>query len=349
MGRKGIEYKDVVGAVHTLQGLNKSISIDNILATLGRGSRNTIGAHLKTWRSEHDLDVKPSGKAPMELYALLDGLWQRVEAITNEKLNQCQIDAEERIQTAEQRFIASEQAQAQQNIQIHTLEENYSNSQTIIQSLQAELQSELLEKTQWQEKAAGLETQVVKQNSDNIRLHDLLQKVQTNLEHYQASHQKLKTEQAMLIDKERQQVAHKIRTLEERVNSEVQQRLTLEMQYQQVQETFIKTEHEGLTHKKNHDSVLEQLNQTQVNLRALQQQQQMMIERYEVKDKELKEQHKRVGQLEAETFGFKNHIIQLEQMMQKAEDKIQALSDEKLFLTQEKAELTWQIKQIQNA
>jgi chromosome segregation ATPase len=348
MGRIGIEYKDVVGAIHTLQGLNKSISIDNILATLGRGSRNTIGAHLKTWRSEHDLDMKPSGKAPMELYALLDGLWQRVDLLAKEQVNQYQIDAEERIQAAEQRFITSEKTQAQQNIQIHTLEENCSQAQAIIQSLQVELQSERLDKTQWQEKATGLENQVAKQTSDNVRLHDLLQKVQTNLEHYQASHQKLKTEQAMVIDKERQQTAMKLRALEEQLNSEMQQKMTIEMQFQQTQQALIKTEHEVLIFKKNHDTVLEQFNQVQVSHQVLQQQHQIETQQYALQEKELKDQLKLVRQLEAESAGFKNHVSHLEQMMQKAEDKIQALRDEKMFLTQEKAELAWQVKQIQN-
>ena len=284
----------------------------------------------------------------MELYALLDGLWQRVETLSNERVNQCQIDAEERIQKAEQRFITCEQLQAQQNLQIHKLEENYSQAQTIIQSMQVELQSERIDKTQWQEKATGLENQVVKQTSENERLHDMLQKVQANLEHYQTESQKLKIEQTMLMDKERQQAAQKIRALEEQINSEMQQRMTIEMQYQQTQEALIKTEHEVLTFKKNHDSVLGQLNQAQVNLQALQQQHQMLTQQYAVQDKELKEQLKRVGQLEAETVGFKNHITQLEQMMQKAEDKIQTLRDEGSFLAQSKAELMGQIKQMQN-
>ncbi len=67
----------------------------------------------------------------------------------------------------------------------------------------------------------------------------------------------------------------------------------------------------------------------------------------QVCDSEWKEQLRRVGQLEAENAGLKNHLAQQEQMLQKAEDKIQTLREEKLFLVQEKTQMLEQLKQFQ--
>jgi len=55
MGRTGVTYQDVCEAAETLQGQQKSITIDNLRAILGTGSRGTLAMHLRTYKANADV------------------------------------------------------------------------------------------------------------------------------------------------------------------------------------------------------------------------------------------------------------------------------------------------------
>lgn len=88
MARQGVTYAEIAAAANQLLGQGRNPTIEQIRLILGTGSSTTIAAHLKTWKENQAGNGLISAKEniPNELIAMVKGLWERILAISDEKL-----------------------------------------------------------------------------------------------------------------------------------------------------------------------------------------------------------------------------------------------------------------------
>ncbi len=85
MGRMGVSYLDVANVAFGLQGRGANPTVDAVREVLGTGSRSTIGPYLKQWRNKQEVSNDASGLPP-ELYSLVKGLYERIQAEANHRV-----------------------------------------------------------------------------------------------------------------------------------------------------------------------------------------------------------------------------------------------------------------------
>ena len=178
------------------------------------------------------------------------------------------------------------------------------------------------------------------------RLHDLLKHIQANLEHFQLATQKLQQEQSLLLEKQQNEHEKQAAQLRQEVGTltsekarnqaesfQAAKRLNefesiheaLEQQHQQTQQHFekVKTAHENL--KGEHEAFQEQRRQEVVELTS-------------------KTQTAIELKVKLQVTQENNQALKSE--LDKALDKIESLRHDYDFISQEKAHLAGQLKQL---
>lgn len=208
------------------------------------------------------------------------------------------------------------------------------------------LQIEQQEHGKLKERHQATLLQLEDNKAENIRLHQLANNIQANLEHYQNAMQQLRTEQALDIERQQAQSQQALMALkqelvisqtdhqeaENKFNHRNMEFIQLQSQYKAIQEThekwiakFQEHAHELIVYK-------ERCEQQQKNLQSHEQ--------------SLAEKTNVISQLEKQLAIVSDQVNRLEKIRVQAEDKIETLRQEKLFLAQEKAELQGGLKQL---
>lgn len=96
MARPGVTYKEISQAAAQIMGQGKAPTIEQIRHILGTGSSSTIAMHLRTWKTQQQrLDSSPTKEQlPHELTAMMKGLWQRVLAHAETRVDTIQKSTE---------------------------------------------------------------------------------------------------------------------------------------------------------------------------------------------------------------------------------------------------------------
>jgi chromosome segregation ATPase len=135
---------------------------------------------------------------------------------------------------------------------IHTLEEQLHQHKTKMQELNAKLMTENQEKIRITERAAALEERRQEHQAENQRLHQLLKHVQENLEHYQAATQKLREEQSLMMEKQRNEYEQKLSSLLVQANFATSEKSAIQTQYDQQKKAYESLAIEHKTFEKQH-------------------------------------------------------------------------------------------------
>lgn len=336
MGRAGVTLLDVEKAALQLQGRGKNPSVDAIRELLGTGSKSTITQHLRDWKS---VQQEAQGKLPNELLSLVTGLWERLNTQADQRIAEIEIIHTEQAQAFKQTLVNTQKELEQLKRQHHQTEETLAESRAkneTIEKHQLGLQQELAQLT---ERHNATLQQLDDHKKENTRLHQLANNIQSNLEHYQNSMQQLRTEQQLANEKQQAQFQQQIQLLQQELTYARQQAQYFESQAQQ-----FKTQHEALF---TAAAELKQQNQQHVHeIALLTEQKQIAEQKTQVYKKELGEKNTSIISTEKQLALLTEKAKTLEKSLRDAEDKVETLRQEKLFLAQEKAELQGALKQL---
>ena len=174
---------------------------------------------------------------------------------------------------------------------------------------------------------------------ENTRLHQLANNIQSNLEHYQNSMQQLRIEQQLANEKQQAQFQQQIQLLQQELTYARKQAQNFESQTQQLKVQYddaqaIQIELKQKNQQQDHELIL------------LTEEKQTFAQRIQFYETTLFEKNVSVNNLEKQVAVLTEKSKALEKDLQAAEDKVEALRQEKLFLTQEKAELQGALKHL---
>lgn len=336
MGRAGVTLLDVEKAALQLQGRGKNPSVDAIRELLGTGSKSTITQHLRDWKS---VQQEAQGKLPNELLSLVTGLWERLNTQADQRIVEVENIHTEQVQALKQTLFNTQKELEQLKKQHHQAEEILAESRAkneAIENNRRTLQHELAQLT---ERHAATLQQLDDHKKENTRLHQLANNIQSNLEHYQNSMQQMRTEQQLANEKQQAQFQQQIQLLQQELSYARQQ-----VQQFESESNRVKIQYDDLQAMQTE---LKQKNQQQAHeLTVLIEKKQASDQKIQRYESDLTAKNALIIDLEKQGALLTEKSKTIEKVLQEAEDKIEVLRQEKLFLVQEKAELQGALRQI---
>ena len=344
MSRTGISYHDVANAAAKVQGYNENPTVDRIREILGTGSKSTIARHLKDWKANNGPIANAKGLPP-ELIAIVTGLWERIQRSAEEEILEFRQEANQKIQTAETNFKQSQKMIVDLQGQVHQLEESLFQQKDTIKGLECCLSEEHLTSSKQQGQISSLEEHLNVQKQENTKLHSLLKNIQNNLEHYQASMQKLQQEQSLALEKQKNLYEQEISGLRHQLFEAANAENSIKLQNKQFKEQLL-----GLEHLKNHSQMLEKtLKEKEIQVVILEEKHTEVLNKNEKITRTLEIKVNMLIDAEQKTAIACSRVNDLEKVLQQANDKISTLRHEQQFIAQEKANIEGQLKQLKES
>lgn len=345
MARTGITYLDVEKAALQLQGQARNPTVDNIRALLGTGSKTTIAEHLKAWKGKQD----GQGKLPTALLAVVTGLWERLQAESEDKLSALEANT-----LAQQQEAQHQIAQMQQTVESLEKQLNQTGANLAAKTADYSAITQQLEQLQQAHTTAlfrqeNLAEQVAAQQVENGRLHKLAQQMQDNLMHYQESVEKVRVKQQLADEKQRA-------VLQQQLQQAQEQRATALNQVQKLMQQLVENETSLKIQQQDLDRALAEEQKTQTQYQQQTEQLIILKDRHEhttqeqiQQKKQLAEKTAEISQLTQQLAVTDDRLKRLEKQLTQTEDKLASLQHDNQFLAQEKITLLGQIKQLTEA
>lgn len=339
MSRPGITYQEVAKAAIQLQGQNENPTVDRVREILNTGSKSTIARYLKEWKSKTG-HVTGTDGIPHELIAIIKGLWERLKIESDKQTTQYQQDADRLVAEIKQSLAHEQKNNHDLQHKIHYLEDQLHQEKHHLQCSQLSLEEEKRSNAKLTERNERLTQQISDQKTEIERLHQLLTHVQNNLEHYQASIQKLRDEQQLDIEKKKATFEYEISMFKKNIDT-----ITLEKNH--IQSEYDKNAAQLGLLVQNNEKLQKHYQESIVNESILQQKCNQLEQTNLNYHNKIEEQSKLIIELDKRTTAFSTEISILQKSLQNAQDKIQLLQNDKLFIAQEKATLEGQLKFIE--
>lgn len=347
MGRVGIEYEDVANAAHQLQGKELNLTVDNIRSVLGTGSKSTIAAHLRAWKSQQGIIQASDTTIPAELLSLVKGLWERIRETANNQISEYRNEFSTEVKKIQEQLSQSQQQNTFLESQIHELEEKLHQQTELAEQLQDRLIVEHQDKVKMVERAAAFESQQHNSRAEIERLHKLLRQVQNNLEHYQAATQELRQEQALLLERQRSEYEQKINQCQQNITDITKEKLQYQTECKHLDKLYHALQEDLQEANRQQQDTQKQYASLSIAHQSLQREQQQITQQYHQQAEKLEQKTQVAIKLKTELDINTDKISSLHQALAKADDKIKALRHDYEFVSQEKATLAGQIKQLQ--
>lgn len=349
MARLGVTYQDIANAANQLVGQGKQPTIEMIRHFLGTGSSTTIANHLRKWRAEQDgtLNLSRVENLPKEMITLMKGLWERLCFEANEKVKAIEITHQQVI------------SELQQEVQKY--KNNNQRWQNLFNQWKKEKDEFLTDKISLeqgiqvlQQEASGLKFTIesqekhLQEKQDRIaelnRLHSL---VQANLEHYRESAREQRLIDQQQFDEQKQALQAEIKILKEQLMSMQNNNISFQQKYNE-----LKKDHTAL--EKNHEKVESKLEKQSQDIDSLKKEknkfqnasQHWKAQYHELKN-ELEIKMKEVVDHQAELKVFTTNLENMKVVNADLQTQNKLLGHEKWILSQEKAQLEGQLKQMQ--
>jgi chromosome segregation ATPase len=344
MARGGVTFTEVDEAARYLQGIGRNPTVDAIREHLGTGSRTTLAEHLKRWKS---LQADGEGRLPQPLLSLITGLWDSLQSLAAQRVQENQAIADQAMTILKSQLQTTQQSEAQLNQTLHQLQETLDAEQRIKLTVDTQLQT--IEKSYDKLNAAHQSTlqQLDNSKQENQRLHQLATQIQANLEHYQQAVQQQQIEQNLAKEKQyaiyAQELAQLKRLLDEtnvRFNHSEKVLATNQLQLQQTQKN-----HEELHQR--YTKIMDKYQETEHALIQLTAQVNFQQNQAEKNEQDLSKERHAHNQLQQKMAVLAEQLQRAQDDLHQAEDKIEVLRQEKLFLSQEKAQMDGALKQLQ--
>lgn len=347
MARTGIQFSDVENAAIELQGAGKAPTVDGIRNILGTGSKSTISKYLRAWRAKQ---TEIEGTLPHELAALVTGLWQKLHNDADERIDAVKAEHQEQQEALNQRHAALQQDQIELKKQLHEHEEVILTERSIKEKLTKQLQEKQLKEMQLEEQTQSLIKQLNISQADNARLHQLTQSIQANLEHYQHETHQHQLKQSLQTEKQLGFYMQEITTLKQQLDAQCKQQKPLEQENEKLSTAKAQIENQNKDLQSQLKAVQQQLQDVKDNNNTLLERNNVAQDTLRSTQTHLHTLSKAQQQLETQAAILLEKNQQLQKELSHAQDKVETLWQEKLFLAQEKAQLQGFIKKMeQNA
>jgi chromosome segregation ATPase len=349
MARPGVTYQEVVNAAIEVKGKGKNPTIENIRAVLGTGSIGTINMHLRKWKASQNQTEQLSIKEnlPEELISLLKGLWERVVQTSEERVTQLEENYQKTLSemTAELEKYKKNNQRWQQlyNQWLQEKTQILNEKLTLEQAIQL-FQKDMATLTQ-QNDALQIEQKEKQERIDELnRLHKQLQE---NLEHYRNAAREQRLMDQENFDRQKQELQTQLKNQQIQINVSNEKVMEIEKKYHLLEQKYDSLE-------KTHDQISSQYEDSRVTMQKIEKeflQETQMNQHWQSEYKK--------AQLKIESITLESHEKQLEvkvslqkiQSIQKELEDIRAqnqlISHDKWMISQEKAQLEGQLKQLQ--
>ncbi len=343
MARGGVTFTEVDEAARYLQGAGRNPTVDSIRERLGTGSRTTLAEHLKRWRS---LQADGEGHLPQPLLALVAGLWEALQSTAEQRVQENQSIAHQEVATLKSHMQELQQTEQQLQQALHQLQEKFDAEQRSTSALTQQLNNSQIAYDKLNATDQILRQQIENTKAENQRLHQLTQQIQANLEHYQQAIEQQQLQKKLEQEKQQAITAHEISqlkaTLEETNTRYYQSEKILagkESAFQQMQE-----KHVQLTEQHQESiEIIEKMKRCNIQLET---ENDGYLKHIEKINAELSTTKALIQSQQEQIAVTNDQLKQAQSSRQQAENKIEQLRDEKLFLVQEKSNFEGALKQL---
>jgi chromosome segregation ATPase len=346
MSRPGITYQEVANAAIQLQGKNENPTVDRIREILETGSKSTIARYLKEWKSKTDHSAGFDG-VPQELTSIVKGLWERLKAVAEQQITHHQQETDRSTTEIKQSFVQEQKRASDLQTQLIQLEEQLHQEKYSSQILQQAIEEEKRSNVKLTERNDQITRQLTDQKSETERLHQLLSHVQANLEHYQASIQKLREEQILNSENQKTTYEREISSLKQDLIDATHGNIQTQRELDQAESQVRLLSQQADKYSKEYSILQNQFHEKMINESMLQQKCNQLDQFNKNHQNKTEEQSVIIIEFEKKLAISSNQISLLQQSLNDAQDKINILRDEKLFLAQEKSHLEGQLKYLE--
>lgn len=344
MGRTGISPTDVANAALQLQGRGRAPTVDGIRDILGTGSKTTIARYLNEWKATQG---EAQGKLPSALLSVVTGLWEQLQTLADERVAQEVLVYKTDKQAGQVQLSVLRNTHQELVSKLHDLEEKLATTQHLHKQTEQQLQTLQQEFFRLQTHYDARGQQLTETQVDNEKLHQLARHIQSNLEHYQQSIQQLHTEHTLAMERQQMAAQQDIANLRLQLATSQEQLQQSRQQDQMQAQALTQLQHDNQQLIANNATLAQRCEQYEKS--ALLHQERSEQQQYRLEQLTQDNQQKEQQCLEYHTrFAVQSEQVQkFSHALQQAEDKIDTLRHEKLFLAQEKAELEGQVKQLE--
>ncbi len=194
----------------------------------------------------------------------------------------------------------------------------------------------------------GLEARRQESNAENERLHQLLKHVQENLEHYQAATQQLRAEQSLQIEKQRNDFDQQLSQLRCQLELMVIEKSNYQAKYEQLNKNTSEFESEQKMLVLQNKETQQQYTVLKLSFDKLEKDYEQLSGMHKQQSINLENKHHAVIELHLKIKSNDEKIASLERELSSANDRVHNLRHEQQFISQEKANLEGQLKQLQS-
>lgn len=344
MGRTGITRLDVEKVALQLQGKGKNPTVDGIRELLGTGSKSTIAEHLRYWKAEQ---TNSSGNLPHELVALVAGLWERLHAKAELRIQEAEQILQQELHVLKEKHQELQQDYSSLRIKMNESEESLLKERSLKTNLEAQSQTLQQEHTKLQERYEIHTLQLEEQKAENQRLHHLAKQIQTNLEHYQQAMQQKQTEHMLAMEKQQTHFQQFIHNLQHELVGYRDKAQEAERHYNNTSLDLSKFKEQALFFQEKYDTQTKALEEAKHELILLRERHQQTQKAIEAQAEISKEYQEKLKDSEIQIAVYYDQLQKLQKRYQHAEDTLDKLRNEKSFLAQEKAELQGYIQKLE--
>ncbi|MEO8963636.1 MAG: DNA-binding protein [Gammaproteobacteria bacterium] len=349
MARNGVSYAEVASIATQLLGEGRSPSVAHIRLLLGTGSTTTVANHLRQWKANQESTTLVSAKEniPLELVAVMKGLWERVNHLSDEKIAVNEASHQQTIRELQlevEKYKTNNQRWQKLYEQWHAEKSLFMNDKLTLDQALAFAQKE---NTSLYAKQDAFLKQLQDKQERIDELHRLHAQAQANLEHYReaAREQRLLDQQA--YEQQKQQLQSEIRVRDEQAVIQHERLSALKQQFQLLQYSYKNLEN-------THLGIQSELEQAEVKVGEVEKSKDEYFHSSQHWQKQYGESHKILDEksnqlinLQAEIKQLSQQSIDLKQGITDSRNLNTLLNNEKWLLVQEKAQLEGQLKQMQ--
>lgn len=343
MGRMGVNYSDISNKAHELLGLGITPTVDNIREALKTGSRTTIAKYLKEWKNSQNVQSFDENTIPTELLNLIKGLWQYIQDEATKKILEHEEEMSSHFQSINQQLQQAYHENDTYKSRIQTLEAEVQSLSQMNQNVQIKYHEIQHEHSKAEERLIHLRERIHQITAEKDKLHEHIKHMQKNLEHYQTTIEQIRHEQLLEAEKERARFDQRIQELNDQLARETIQKHETQVELEQ-HKTLLQQHVQLLEALQKEKEIFQQM---QVEHHSLINTHETLVKEYQSIKEEIVSKSHLVYKYQAELASANTLIQKLEHSLNQTEYKMQVLRDEKTILTQEKANLIAQFKQLQ--
>lgn len=348
MARPGITYLDVAKTAIKLVEQKIYPSIEEIRKALGTGSNSTINKHLREWRSKHGYQAELEQGLPDSLLLAVKGIYDGIKEEATNKMNI--LEGESKIAVAElkTRTVELETEHAkflQANKTLENTVNEHKEENLALQRKLSVLEQSFSKKT---DENNALQARLEDKNSEIVTLKQQLKNVQDNLDHYRETVKQARDAENNLLNEKAQSLERQLYQQQLATSKATEETATLLRQikaFEKSQQETARDLNKALMDRQEQEHIMQR--QNLINNELTEKCNNVLADNIQITN-ELKAEKEATIRLKMDLEKVQERNFILNNALEKAETKMVVIGDKNLFLTQEKTELAFQLRQLQS-